>query len=321
MTKKILITGGTGFVGSHVVEQLHDRPEYEVHVTAYGLHHSLDGSWLPAAQVHQLDVTDQQQTQQLLESVQPTHILHLAAFSSVASSFTNVAGVLENNSKLQLSLLESVKNVCPNARVLIVGSAEEYGLSMAQELPITEEHPLRPINPYAVSKVTQDLLAYSYYISAQLNIIRARPFNHIGERQSPDFAVSSFISQMIRVERGEQAALQVGNLEAIRDFSDVKDVVSAYLLLLEKGSLGEVYNIGSGSGVTMQQILDLIVSTAHQTIPIEVDASRMRPSDVPVMIADAGKMQRLGWQPNWRLEDTIQRIVEWQRTQAENTVR
>lgn len=315
MTKKLLITGGTGFVGSHVVEQLHTSNEYEVHVTAYGPHSFLEESWLPAAQIHQLDLTDQQQTQHLLQSLQPTHILHLAAFSSVASSFTNVAGVLENNIKLQLSLLESIKSVCPAARVLVVGSAEEYGLSMAEELPISELHPLRPINPYAVSKVTQDLLAYSFSVSAKLNVICARPFNHIGERQSPVFAVSSFISQMIQVERGELAAIQVGNLEAIRDFSDVKDVVAAYVLLLEKGVVGEVYNIGSGTGVTMQQVLDVILHSAQHDIPVETDSKRMRPSDVPVMIADATKMHRLGWEPEWQLAATIARIVAWQRSQ------
>ncbi len=182
--------------------------------------------------------------------MQPTQIYHLASFAYVGKSFDKAEELLNNNILLQLNLLAAVKEFSPQSRLLVIGSAEEYGISLSdEEIPYDEDHKFRPINPYAVSKITQDMLAYVYYVSFGLDIVTVRPFNHIGERQSSDFAIPAFTNQVVAIERGEQEKLMVGNLTAIRDFTDVKDMMKAYIVAMNKGKKGEVYNIGSGTGV------------------------------------------------------------------------
>lgn len=309
----ILITGGTGFVGSHLVEYLLSTGQTNAHVTAYGSLDSFVSTLLPPEQIHNLDLTDQIATAALFQELKPTVVYHLAAFSSVGSSFEIVSQVIQNNTQLQLNVLDAIRQITPQARALIIGSAEEYGVSEPSEIPISEVHPLRPSNPYAVSKVTQDLLAYAYTQAYDLDIVRVRPFNHTGERQSTAFAIPAFIEQIIKIEQGKQATLHVGNLEAVRDFTDVKDVVAAYNLLVEHGLKGEVYNLGSGQGRSLREVVELLQSFATCSIALETDASRLRPSDVPVMIADSSKIRALGWKPSIPLETTLERMLEWTR--------
>lgn len=312
----ILITGGTGFAGSHLVEALVNQGETNIHVTTASGRETYLHQYLSTDHFHQLDLTDAEATAQLVANVQPHHIYHLAAYAAVGDSFEKTQEILHNNMLLQLSLLEAVKNHAPSARVLIIGSAMEYDLAHLNTSAVDENTPLGPISPYGVSKVLQDLLGYSYAQSYQLDVIRARPFNHIGERQSPEFAVPAFAKQIVAIERGNQPTLTVGNLEAVRDFTDVKDMVQAYILLMNKGLSTEVYNIGSGQGHSMRSILDILIELADVPISVQVDRQKLRPLDVSRAVADSSKIQQLGWQPTIDIRTTLARILEYWRQQS-----
>ncbi len=315
----ILITGGTGFVGSHLVEALIKLNQKNIHVTNYSDQPGFVHQLLPAQQIHQLDLTDQKAAFALIKKLQPDQIYHLASLAAVGKSFANTRKVLDNNTILQLNILEAVKQLSPQSRLLVIGSAMSYDLTHDYEdhqpQAISETYPLGPASPYAVSKTMQDLLAYSYFQSFDLNIVRARPFNHIGERQTPDFAVPAFAQQIVKIEQGQQLKLQVGNLTAIRDFTDVKDMVQAYILLMKTGVSGQAYNIGTGQGHSIQETLDILIKLAKVEIEVETDQTKMRPSDVPVAVANASKIKRLGWQPTIKFEETLQRILLYWRSQ------
>ncbi len=316
--KRVLITGGTGFVGTHLVENLTQHfsaDELELHVTHFGNQIPAQFQSFKPDQIHRIDLQDNQLVEQLIEQIRPDEIYHLAAMAAVSTSYTQAAKVIQNNSSIQLNLLEAISQHVPESRILIVGSAEEYGISLPTELPINEDHPFRPINPYAVSKVTQDLLAYSYFLSRKLNILRVRPFNHTGEGQTTDFAIPAFAAQIVEIELGKRSHLLIGNLEAKRDITDVKDMVLAYQLVMAKGDVGEVYNIGSGQSVTMKSVLDKLIGLTSVSIEIETDASKLRPTDIPEMLADITKIKKLGWEPTIQLDDTLTRVLHWWRTQ------
>jgi GDP-4-dehydro-6-deoxy-D-mannose reductase len=306
----ILITGGSGFAGSHLIENLVQHGYQNIHTTVFGKKPDYLARHLPSENIHRVNLTEPQEVAELLQLLQPTQIYHLAALAFVGESFKRGREVLENNILLQHTLLEAVRQFSPQSRLLTVGSAEEYGLSEPDEIPINENHPLRPINPYAVSKITQDLLAYAYGVSFGLDVVRVRPFNHIGERQSVDFALPAFAKQIVDIEKGDLQVLKVGNLEGVRDFTDVKDVVEAYRVVMEKGEANEVYNIGSGQGVKMKEIVDLLINLATVPISLEVDQSRMRPLDIPTVIADNRKVRSLGWEPKIPLNESLDRIIQ-----------
>lgn len=197
--------------------------------------------------------------------------------------------------------------------MLHVSSAEVYGISHAEELPISESHPLRPVNPYGVSKATQDLLSGAYSKSYGLSIVRARPFNHIGPGQSTAFALPAFAQQLVEIERGAPPVLRVGNLHAIRDFTDIDDIVTAYGILMDRGESGEVYNIGTGVGYSMQDVLNQLITILDTPIDVQVDPKKLRPLDIPVMVANNAKLQLLGWRPSVPLEVSLKRIIEYWR--------
>ncbi len=316
----ILITGGTGFVGSHLVEALLELGHENIHVTSYSDKTNLVHQLLLDTQIHKINLTDQESTFKLIKEVQPDQIYHLASLAAVGKSFENTKEVLDNNTQLQLNILEGVKQFSPQTRILVIGSAMEYDLT--NEHPhhdvnaVSETYPLGPASPYAVSKAMQDLLSFSYAQSFGLDIVIARPFNHIGERQSPDFAISTFAQQIVEVENQKQAKIKVGNLTAIRDFTDVKDMVKAYILLMEKGQAKQTYNIGTGQGFTIQQVLDMLIHLAKVKIEVEIDSSRMRPSDIPIAVANPEKIKRLGWQPSINLEKTLERVLSYWRAQS-----
>jgi GDP-4-dehydro-6-deoxy-D-mannose reductase len=272
----------------------------------------------PRLRLQFADLRDLEGVRTLVNEVQPDYILHLAAQSFVPTSFADPWDTLENNIRAELNLLEAVQQSARDVRVLVIGSNEEYGAPKAEELPLTEESPLRPNNPYAVSKVGQDFLGLQYHLAYGLPIARVRPFNHTGPGQSPRFVVPAFASQIARIEAGlQEPVMKVGNLEAARDFSDVRDIVRAYHLAVTQGEPGEVYNLASGRPQSVRGVLETLLGYARVEIRVERDPNRYRPVDVPVVYGSAEKFHRLtGWEPQIPFEQTLRDTLEYWRAQV-----
>ncbi len=268
-----------------------------------------------AVSLYRVDLLDYAHVLSLLEQVQPQAIYHLAARASVGASWENPAATLHNNIIAQLNVLQACIQLQIRPRVLVVASADEYGRVRPEDLPVDEETPLRPVNPYAVSKVTQDYMGLQYQLSHGLSVVRVRPFNHSGPRQETGFVIPDFCSQIARIEAGLQAPMmRVGNLEAQRDLHDVRDTVHAYQLALEHGQPGDVYNVGAGQAYAVREILERLLALARTPISIELDPARMRPSDVPRIVSDCTKLRRLtGWEPSFALEQTLQDTLAYWR--------
>jgi len=313
---RILITGGTGFVGGHLVEYLAKQGYMNIHVTHLGSNESIVHQLIDSQHIHRVDLTQDQQVNDLWKTIQPEAIFHLASLSSVGNSFNQVADVLQNNTQLQVRILEAMKKSDVASRLLAISSGEVYGKTRVDEQPIAESQEFRPVNPYAVSKVTQDVLAYMYGETSNLDIVRVRPFNHTGARQSPDFVISSYAKQIAEIEAGKRQTVEVGNLEASRDFSDVSDIVRAYVVLMQSGTKSDVYNVGSGQAIKIHEILDILISLAKSPIATEQVQNRMRPSDVPIAVADISKIRKLGWEPTVPLNETLQKVLDYWRTQV-----
>ena len=308
---RVLITGIAGFAGSHLAEHLLQNASYEVH----GIIHRHD--WRIAHLRKQLtlwrgDLRNPVWVSELLEKIKPDFLLHLAAWSDVGGSWEQPWTTFELNLQSQLNLLEGVRKHAPTCRVLVVGSNEMYGLVKPDELPINENTPLRPHNPYGVSKAAQDLMAQQFYFSYQLPIVRVRPFNQIGPGQSDDFAAPAFARQVAEIEAGlRPPVVRVGNLSAQRDFTDVRDMARAYWLAAQTGQSGEAYNIGTGKPRQVRSILDFMLKNSQSRIEIETDATRLRPADVPISVCDARRFESVtGWQPAISFEQSLADVLE-----------
>ena len=252
----------------------------------------------------------------LIADVRPDKIFHLAAQSFVPSSWNAPAESLTTNILGQLNIFEALReSKLKDTWVQVAGSSEEYGMVYADELPIRETNPLRPLSPYAVSKVGQDYLAYQYFMSYGLKVVRTRGFNHTGPRRGEVFVDSDFSKQAVEIEKGKRPpVMYVGNLDAKRDFSDVRDMVRAYWLSLEKCEAGEVYNICSGRSISVRELLNMILAATKLQIEIRPDPLRLRPSDVPLLEGDCAKFQQAtGWKPQIPLEQTIADILDYWR--------
>lgn len=308
---KSLIIGGAGFVGAYLIRHLRDEKGREVYVTKMPHEEiSEDG-----AKVYDLNILDKDAICTLLSEVQPDEIFHLAAQSSVAVSWKNPALTVDVNVKGGVNVLDAVRDTCPKARVLLIGSGEEYGHVRNEEMPIREENAVRPGNIYAATKVCQNLLGAIYAEAYQMDVMMVRAFNHIGPNQMPIFVVADFCKQIADIEAGRQEpVMKVGNLSARRDFTDVRDVVRAYGMIIEKGSAGETYNVGSGHAIAIQEILDEILAESKAEISVEKDPNKFRPVDVPVIEADTTKLREAtGWEPQIPLTQTIKETVEYWR--------
>lgn len=263
------------------------------------------------------DLTDADLVNRTVEHHQPDHIVHLAAQSYVPKSHAAPAETILNNVGGTVNLLEACRRLDLPVRILVVSSGEIYGHVDPEQMPINEEFPFRPQNPYAVSKVTQDMLGFQYHAAYGMDIVRARPFNHIGPGQSRRFVVATFANQVAEAEVGHvEPVILTGNLEARRDFLDVRDVVRAYRLLLEMGHSGDVYNVASGKPVAIQSILDWFIANASRPLRSELDPARARPSDTPIVAGDASKLGAVtGWTPQISLEQSLQDTLNWERQQ------
>jgi GDP-4-dehydro-6-deoxy-D-mannose reductase len=314
---KALITGAGGFVGGHLCAHLLAHTDWDLVGTVYP--HPVDTQPEdPRLRLVHADLRDLTGVQALVDQVQPSRIFHLAAQSFVPASFADPWDTLENNIRAQLNLLEAVRRSGREVWVLVVGSNEEYGAPGPGELPLTETSPLRPSNPYAVSKVSQDFLGFQYHAAYGLPVVRVRPFNHTGPGQAPRFVVPAFASQIARIEAGlQEAVMKVGNLEAARDFTDVRDIVRAYHLAVTRGEPGEVYNLASGRAQQVQGLLETLLSYSRVEIRVERDPDRYRPVDVPVVYGNAEKFRQCtGWEPQIRFERTLRDVLDYWREQV-----
>ncbi|HJR00270.1 MAG TPA: GDP-mannose 4,6-dehydratase [Methylomirabilota bacterium] len=318
---RVLITGITGFVGSYMAEYALAQGA-EVFGSARWRSKTENIDHLrPRITLIESDLRDLFSVRALLEVAQPTHILHLAAQSFVAASWHAPAETLTTNIIAQVNLLEGLRGLRMAPRFLVVGSSEEYGLVEPHELPIKETNPLRPLSPYAVSKVAQDLMGYQYFKSYGMPIIRTRAFNHEGARRGDVFVTSNFARQVAEIEAGlRDPVISVGDLKPRRDYSDVRDIVRAYWLLLKEGTLGEVYNLCSGRSWAIQEVLDFLLAQSRvKNITVRADPARLRPSDVMILEGDPSKMERAtGWKVEIPFERTLRDLLGYwrQRTAA-----
>lgn len=317
---RVLVTGITGFVGSHFAEYALSRGaevygSYRWRSKTENIDHLRDRVTLV-----ECDLRDMSSVHNLVNLSNPDFIIHLAAQSYVHASWHSPAETFNTNIISQVNLLEAIRHRGARApRFLVIGSSEEYGLVYPDELPIRETNPLRPLSPYAVSKVAQDLMGYQYFKSFGLPIIRARAFNHEGPRRGDVFVTSNFARQIAEIEAGlRRPRVLVGNLKAVRDYSDVRDIVRGYWLLLERGEPGEVYNLCSGRGWAIREILEFLLGKARVAgIDVEEDPARLRPSDVPVLVGDAGKLgAQTGWHPQIPFEKTLRDLLDYWRARS-----
>jgi len=313
---KVLITGITGFVGSHLADYLLSEG-YEVCGIARWRSKTDNIDHIKKdIRLINADIRDGYSLQKTLnEFPYPDYCFHLAAQSFVLESWNSPIETLGTNVLGTTNVLEAFIRKSPSTKVLVAGSSEEYGSIHKGEIPIVEENPLRPMSPYAASKVATDKLGILYYMSYRLPVVVTRAFNHTGPRRGEVFATSTFAKQIAEIEKGKQSPIvKVGNLDSYRDFLDVRDVVRAYWLIIVKGLPGEVYNICSGKAVKIEDILKTLLGMSKVRIDVEQDPSRMRPSDVPILLGDCGKLKKLtGWEPQIPLEKTLEDLLDYWR--------
>jgi len=315
VAKKAFITGIAGFVGSHLAELLLKRG-----FTVYGLLRSRSSRnhidpIINKLHLEDADILDSHSIYTTISRIKPDYIFHLAAQSFVHTSWVSPSITLEVNIVGSANLFEAVRMANIDPVIQIACSSEEYGLVKPKEIPIKETNPLRPLSPYAVSKVAMDYLGYQYYQSYKVRIVRTRGFNHTGPRRGDTFAESNFAKQIALIEKGKQEpVIHVGNLDASRDYTDVRDMVRAYVLAVEKCDPGEVYNICSGSTIKISEMLKTLLSMTKTKVDIRQDPARMRPSYVPVLLGDNSKfVRKTGWKTDIPFKNTLEDLLNYWR--------
>lgn len=343
---RALITGITGMAGSHLAEFCLRQPGVEVFGT-YRWRSRLDnladleragrinfvaggGGLVDFAKLRAAvdresaadkanllvgDITDASSMRRLMAAVRPDLVFHLAALSFVPGSWNAPAETFYVNTIGQVNLFEAIREAGLDPLVQIAGSSEEYGLVLENEVPMKETNPFRPLSPYAVSKVGQELLAYQYYRSHGLKTVVTRGFNHTGPRRGEVFVTSSFAKQIVEIEKGlRPPVVEVGDLSSKRDWTDVRDIVRGYWIALEKGQPGEVYNLGSGTCRTIGEMLDILLTNSTAHVEVRQDPSRLRPSDVKILWADTTKFrEQTGWVPEIPFEQTMRDLLDYWR--------
>lgn len=315
--KKIIITGANGFVSRYFVEYLNkNTTDFDV----LGLDISADTDL--NIKYKQANLTDKGLIYRILKEYQPDYILHLASVSSVAQSWHNPVESFVNNTNIFLNLIESVRELNLRSRILSIGSSEEYGDYPADKMPLKENYELHPNNPYSVARASQEHLSKLYANSFGVDIVMTRSFNHIGPRQKDVFVVSSFVKQIVEIALGKRDNLvHVGNIDLIRDFLDVRDVVDAYYKILTEGKRGEIYNVCMGFGVKLGDIINLASRALSVDVNLIVDKSRIRPSESIIIVGDNSKLKNeLNWVPKYFLEKTLCDIIEYWKSEISEVV-
>jgi GDP-4-dehydro-6-deoxy-D-mannose reductase len=315
---RVLVTGVSGFVGVHLAEHLVDSGDLVVGLSASGRWPEGLSGLAPARQVRleAFDLADGAESAlaDLIGRKRPEAIYHLAAQANPQASLSDPRGTWALNLGGALNLLEAVKASGLKPRVVLVGSGVCYGNSAPEYLPVSESCPLRPNNPYSASKAAADLLGIQHFLSYGTDVVMVRPFNHAGPRQSSTYVLSGLARQVAEVEAGLKPRVEVGNLEVVRDFTDVRDVVRGYRLLAERGAPGEVYNLGSGRGTRIADALETLRSLARAAVEVHVDPARVRPVDQPLLVADASKLRAAtGWEPRFSISRTLADMLDYWR--------
>ena len=307
---RALVTGVGGFVGRHLVHHLQEEGD-----EVCGVSRSAGALNLAATPVSQTDLNDLSAVERLVQETRPDAVYHLAAQSSPSESVTNPWGTICNNLLGQLNLFEALLSADLHPRVLVVGSSDEYGQVRPEDVPTDEDAPLRPITPYAVSKVGQDMMGFQYFAQHGLAVVRVRPFNHTGPGHDARFVMPSFARQIAEIEAGmREPVLRVGNLNVARDFTDARDMVRAYRLALVEGTPGDVYNIGSGRSVLISRMVQELIALCSAHVEVRVDPALLRASDIPRQEADTRKFTALtGWQPRIPWHTTLRDTFEYWR--------
>lgn len=317
MAQKVLITGTTGFAGSHLAEQLVSQKKYDIIGTFVS-----DASLKNISSVQKelkfvkVDLTNPEAVLDLIKTSAPDFVYHLAAFPSPAESYKNPSSFMQNNINAEINILEALRiHDMLSTRTLIVSSAEIYGVVAPEDLPVDEDTPLKPVSPYGVSKIAQDYLGLQYVLAFKMDVVRVRPFGHLGPRLSDQFVASAFSKKIAEIEKNKQEPiLHVGNLEAKRDLTDVRDMVKAYELIMGKGETGQVYNIGSGVSYQIKMILDTLLSFTDRKIEVRVDEALLRPNDTPELVCDNKKITTLtGWKPHVPIEQSLKDTLDYWR--------
>lgn len=308
--KKALVIGAAGFVGDYLIRELHNNG-----IDAYATklpHETFRGEF---AKVYDLDILDKDAVVDILYEIQPDYIFHLAAQSSVGVAWKNPQLTVDINIKGSINVMDAVRDLFYKPRILLIGSGEEYGHIRPEETPIVEDTILRPGNIYAATKACQNMIGSIYSKAYDMDLMMVRAFNHIGPGQAPLFVVSDFCKQVAEIEKGKrEPVIMVGNLAAKRDFTDVRDVVKAYVKLVQEGKAGETYNVGSGNAQEIRQILEKVVGMSNKEIRVETDPNKIRPVDVPIIEADISKLNILtGWKPEIPVEQTIHETLDYWR--------
>lgn len=314
--KTVLITGISGFAGSFLAEHIASFKEFNIVGTTISNISPNLSKINDQITLKEINLIDAKAVLELIKEIKPDFIYHLAALSAPSQSFDNPSEIVTNNISAQINLLEAVRSAdINNAKILITSSADIYGLVEPKNLPIDENTPFMPTNSYAVSKLAQDFLALQYFLTYKMNIVRVRPFNHIGPRQSPNFVVSKFAKEIAEIEKGLiPPVLYVGSLDAKRDFTDVRDMVRCYVSILDKGIAGEVYNIGSGVSYKIRDILNMLLAKSSIKIKVENDQALFRPADNPELICNSKKVRDVtNWKPEISLEKTLMDTLDYWR--------
>ncbi|MGA2612713.1 MAG: GDP-mannose 4,6-dehydratase [Spirochaetia bacterium] len=309
---RALVIGGDGFVGRHLIGELAstgcDVYATSIEIDAFGIE-------LPRDHVFLLHLENVGQIRSVFKNCEPQWIINLAGQSSVGLSWSDPAKTVELNVIGSINLIESMRTLGLDARMLLIGSSEEYGAVLPSEVPIAESHPLKPANPYAISKVIQEEFGRLYFQAYRLKILMARSFNHIGAGQNLGFVVPDFCKQIVRIEReSSETAIRVGNIDAMRDFTDVRDVVRAYEMILRLGQTGHVYNVGSGKATRVGSLLEALISFSSKKIEIRIDEEKYRPLDVPIISANIERIRSdTGWSPMIPLEQSLKDALQYWR--------